>query len=88
MIFDFMADVQADDVSMCEAHPDLEVFRLRLGRAINYKFNEDSQIGLFQRKDPREGVPPRFGVSSTHILSDVPQVALLLTLKDVLQATT
>jgi hypothetical protein len=65
MIFDAMAAIQADGVSMCEAHPDLEVFRLRLGRAINYKFNEDSQTGLFQRKDPREGLPPRFGISST-----------------------
>jgi hypothetical protein len=41
---------------MCDAHPDLEVFRLRLGKALNYEFNEDSQTGVFQRRDPREGV--------------------------------
>lgn len=57
MIFDAMAACDADGVSMCEAHPDLEVFRLRLGKALNYVFNEDSQTGLFQRRDPREGGP-------------------------------
>ncbi|KAL0570951.1 hypothetical protein V5O48_011008 [Marasmius crinis-equi] len=57
MIFDSMTAIQADGVAMCEAHPDLEVFRLRLGKALNYEFNEDSQTGLFQRRDPREGGP-------------------------------
>ncbi|KAJ7502952.1 hypothetical protein B0H11DRAFT_612319 [Mycena galericulata] len=44
-------------VAMLDAHPDLEVFRLKLGKAINYEYNEDSQTGLFQRRDPREGGP-------------------------------
>ncbi|KAJ1306180.1 hypothetical protein OPQ81_010889 [Rhizoctonia solani] len=57
MIIDAMRKVKADGVAMCEAHPDLEVFRLRLGKALNYEFNEDSQTGLFQRRDPREGGP-------------------------------
>ncbi|KAG5652847.1 hypothetical protein H0H81_003409 [Sphagnurus paluster] len=57
MVFDSMAACQADGVSMCDAHPDLEVFRLRLGKAINFEFHEDSQTGLFQRRDPREGGP-------------------------------
>ena len=55
MIFDSMAACRAEGVSMCDAHPDLEVFRLRLGKALNFEFNEDSQTGLFQRRDPREG---------------------------------
>lgn len=55
MIFDSMAACQAEGVSMCDAHPDLEVFRLRLGKALNFEFNEDTQTGLFQRRDPREG---------------------------------
>ncbi|KAI3619795.1 hypothetical protein WG66_002655 [Moniliophthora roreri] len=54
MIFDATDAIQADGVSICEAHPDLEVFRLRLGRALNYEFNEDL-TNLFQRRDPREG---------------------------------
>ncbi|KAJ6495778.1 hypothetical protein C8R47DRAFT_1116367 [Mycena vitilis] len=55
MIFDAMTACEADGVAMLDAHPDLEVFRLKLGKAINYEYNEDSQTGLFQRRDPREG---------------------------------
>lgn len=55
MIFDSMTSCNAEGVSMCDAHPDLEVFRLRLGKALNFEFNEDTQTGLFQRRDPREG---------------------------------
>lgn len=55
MILDAMQANQADGVAMCDAHPDLEVFRLRLGKALNYEYNEDTQTGLFQRRDPREG---------------------------------
>ncbi|KAJ7782720.1 hypothetical protein B0H16DRAFT_1494100 [Mycena metata] len=57
MIFDAMTAIEADGVAMLDAHPDLEVFRLKLGKAINYEYNEDSQTGLFQRRDPREGGP-------------------------------
>lgn len=55
MIFDAMKKVHAENVSVCDAHPDMEVFRLRLGKALNFEFNEDTQTGLFQRRDPREG---------------------------------
>jgi hypothetical protein len=57
MIIDAMNRIDAEGVSMVEAHPDLEVFRLRLGKALNYEYNEDSQTGVFQRRDPREGGP-------------------------------
>jgi len=57
MLYDAMQAISAEGVSICEAHPDLEVFRLRLGKALNYEFHEDSQTGLFQRRDPREGGP-------------------------------
>ncbi len=59
MIFRSMAEVDAEGISLCEAHPDMEVFRLRLGKALNFEFNEDTQTGLFQRRDPREGKQPR-----------------------------
>jgi hypothetical protein len=58
MILDSMQANQAEGVSMCDAHPDLEVFRLRLGKALNYEYSEDSQTGLFSRRDPREGKLP------------------------------
>lgn len=32
MILDAMRRVEADGVAICEAHEDLEVFRLRLGK--------------------------------------------------------
>ncbi|EPT02565.1 hypothetical protein FOMPIDRAFT_1015321 [Fomitopsis schrenkii] len=54
MILDAMGAIEAEGVAVCDAHPDLEVFRLRLGKALNYEFNEDTQTGLFQRRDPRE----------------------------------
>jgi hypothetical protein len=43
MVLGAMAAVDAEGVSMCDAHPDLEVFRLRLGKALNFEYNEDSQ---------------------------------------------
>ena len=55
MMLDAMQAVQAEGVAICDAHPDLEVFRLRLGKTLNFEFNEDTQTGLFQRRDPREG---------------------------------
>ncbi|KIM30680.1 hypothetical protein M408DRAFT_15575 [Serendipita vermifera MAFF 305830] len=57
MVLGAMAAIDAEGVSICEAHPDLEVFRLRLGKALNFEYNEDTQTGLFQRRDPREGGP-------------------------------
>jgi len=55
MISDAISSCNAEGVSVCYAHPDLEVFRVRLGKALNYEFNEDTQLGLFQRREPREG---------------------------------
>lgn len=57
MLYDAMEASRAEGVSVCEAHPDLEVFRLRLGQALQYEYYEDSQISIFKRRDPREGMP-------------------------------
>ncbi|KAG1736996.1 hypothetical protein EDB19DRAFT_1989251 [Suillus lakei] len=57
MVFDAMLNIRNKGSVFLEAHPDLEVFRLRLGNAINYEFSEDLQAGLFQRPDPRSGGP-------------------------------
>ncbi|KAH8085424.1 hypothetical protein BXZ70DRAFT_1045607 [Cristinia sonorae] len=57
MIVEAMRACQKKGVAICEAHPNLEVFRLRLGRALKFEFNEDSQTGLFHRRDPRDGGP-------------------------------
>lgn len=71
MILDSMSAIQADGVAMCDAHPDLEVFRLRLGKALNYEYNEDSQSGLFQRRDPREGAGPALDIERGTYCSSV-----------------
>ncbi|KIJ51319.1 hypothetical protein M422DRAFT_65324 [Sphaerobolus stellatus SS14] len=75
MIYDAMEAVAADGVSICEAHPDIEVFRLRLGRALNFEYNEDTQTTLFQRRDPREGGP---ALDIERALNKLEKVALRL----------
>jgi late competence protein required for DNA uptake (superfamily II DNA/RNA helicase) len=56
LVFDAMLNIRNKGSVLLEAHPDLEVFRLRLGNALNYEFSEDMQAGLFQRPDPRSGM--------------------------------
>ncbi|KAI0042641.1 hypothetical protein FA95DRAFT_1610043 [Auriscalpium vulgare] len=73
MILDAMQTNEAEGVAMCDAHPDLEVFRLRLGKALNYEYSEDTQTGLFQRRDPREGGP---GLDVERVLNKLEKVAL------------
>jgi hypothetical protein len=38
-----MRTIDADGVSYAECHPDLEVFQLCLGKALNFEYNEDGQ---------------------------------------------
>ncbi|KAL1411457.1 hypothetical protein Q8F55_002413 [Vanrija albida] len=57
MLTDAMRAIQAEGTSICEAHPDLEVFRLRLGKALDFDYFEDWQGSLFSRADPRNGGP-------------------------------
>jgi hypothetical protein len=55
MILDAVQANRAEGVAMCDAHSHLEVFRLRLGKALNYEYNEDPKTGLFSWRGPREG---------------------------------
>lgn len=55
MLLDAMQKVGGEGVSMFEAHADLEVFRIRLGKALDYEFHEDYIGSLFSIKGPREG---------------------------------
>lgn len=52
-----MRKIHADGAAVCEAHPDLEVFRLRLGKALDFDYFEDWQGSLFSRADPRSAGP-------------------------------
>ena len=54
MILDAMAKVNGEGISMFEAHADLEIFRIRLGKALDYEFHEDYIGSLFSIKGPRD----------------------------------
>ncbi|KAH9813282.1 hypothetical protein DFH28DRAFT_1029810 [Melampsora americana] len=57
LIADAMVRNSADGVAVCECSDNLEIFRLRLGRCLNFEYSEDYIGGLFSRRDPREGGP-------------------------------
>ena len=56
MIINAMRHADGDGASFVEAHPDPDVFRLRLGVALNYNFYEDHNETIAQRSSPRNGV--------------------------------
>ena len=55
MLINAMHKVDGEGISMFEAHADLEIFRIRLGKALDYEFHEDYIGSLFSIKGPREG---------------------------------
>ncbi|KAA1075085.1 hypothetical protein PGT21_028444 [Puccinia graminis f. sp. tritici] len=57
LIADAMTRNQADGIAVCECSDNLEIFRLRLGKCLNFEYAEDYIGGLFSRRDPREGGP-------------------------------
>lgn len=54
MLIDAMRQIDGDGVAMFEAHADLEIFRIRLGKALDYEFHEDYIGGYFSEKGPRD----------------------------------
>ena len=54
MILNAMRKIDGEGVSMFEAHADLEVLRIRLGKALNYEYHEDYIGSLFSIKGPRD----------------------------------
>lgn len=57
MLLKAMRKIDGDGVAMMEAHGDLEVFRIRLGKALDYEFHEDYIGGLFSFRGPRDSSP-------------------------------
>lgn len=41
MLLDAMHKIDGEGCSMLEGHADLEIFRVRLGKALNFEFHED-----------------------------------------------
>ncbi|OAP57483.1 hypothetical protein AYL99_08221 [Fonsecaea erecta] len=54
MLLEAMKEENGEGVSMFEAHADLEIFRIRLGKALNYEFHEDYIGSLFSIRGPRD----------------------------------
>ena len=57
LLLEAMRKVNGDGIAMLEAHSELEVFRTRLGKAIDYEFHEDYIGGLFSIRGPRDSTP-------------------------------
>lgn len=54
MLLEAMRRVDGDGIAMFEAHADLEIFRIRLGKALDYEFHEDYIGGYFSERGPRD----------------------------------
>jgi hypothetical protein len=54
MLIDAMSKIDAEGVVMMEAHADPEIFRIRLGRCLNFQFHEDNIGALFSIRGPRD----------------------------------
>ena len=54
MLLNAMQKIGGEGVSMFEAHADLEIFRIRLGKCLDYEFHEDYIGSLFSIRGPRD----------------------------------
>jgi len=54
MLLEAMRKIDGDGAAMFEAHADLEIFRIRLGKALDYEFHEDYIGGYFSERGPRD----------------------------------
>lgn len=54
MLIDAMDKIGGEGCSMMEAHADLEVFRVRLGRCLDFEYHEDNIGSLFSIRGPRD----------------------------------
>lgn len=54
MLIDAMDKISGEGCSMMEAHADLEVFRVRLGRCLDFEYHEDNIGSLFSIRGPRD----------------------------------
>ncbi|KAF2677545.1 hypothetical protein K458DRAFT_481293 [Lentithecium fluviatile CBS 122367] len=57
LLLESMRKVHGDGIVMLEAHNDLEVFRVRLGKALDFEYHEDYIGSLFSIKGPGDSTP-------------------------------
>ncbi|SMY24319.1 unnamed protein product [Zymoseptoria tritici ST99CH_1A5] len=54
MLIDAMAKVDGEGCAMFDAHANPEIFRIRLGKALDFEFHEDNIGSLFSIRGPRD----------------------------------
>lgn len=54
LIMEAMKKIEGHNVAIFDAHADPEIFRIRLGRALNFAYNEDYIGSLFSIRGPRD----------------------------------
>ncbi|KAF2834466.1 hypothetical protein M501DRAFT_1001088 [Patellaria atrata CBS 101060] len=54
MLIDAMYKIDGEGVAMFDAHADLEIFRVRLGKALDFEYHEDNIGSLFSIRGPRD----------------------------------
>jgi hypothetical protein len=54
MLLEAMRKIDGEGISMFEAHADTEIFRIRLGKALDYEYHEDYIGSLFSIRGPRD----------------------------------
>jgi vacuolar-type H+-ATPase subunit E/Vma4 len=54
MLLSAMRKNNGEGVAMFEAHADLEIFRVRLGKALDFEYHEDNIGSLFSIRGPRD----------------------------------
>lgn len=54
MLLNAMRQNDGEGISMFEAHADLEIFRIRLGKALDFEYHEDYIGSLFSIRGPRD----------------------------------
>ncbi|KAF2455804.1 hypothetical protein BDY21DRAFT_415943 [Lineolata rhizophorae] len=54
MLIDAMSKVDGEGIAMFDAHADVEIFRVRLGKALDFEYHEDNIGSLFSIRGPRD----------------------------------
>lgn len=57
MLIDAMAKVNGEGCAMFDAHASPEIFRIRLGKALDFEYHEDNIGSLFSIRGPRDAGP-------------------------------
>lgn len=54
MLIDAMAKIDGEGCAMFDAHANPEIFRIRLGKALDFEFHEDNMGSFFSIRGPRD----------------------------------